>query len=103
MAYRVPSSTYRFQFNAGFTFDDARRVAPYLAELGVTDVYSSPVLRARKGSAHGYDVVDASMLNPELGGEEQFLEMQQQLRSLQLGFLLDIVPNHSCAAGSTAG
>ena len=98
MTSRVPTSTYRFQFNAAFTFDDARRVLPYLAELGVTDVYSSPVLRARKGSGHGYDVVDASMVNPELGGEGQFLAMQKVLRSLNLGLVLDIVPNHMAAS-----
>ena len=61
---RVPRATYRLQLNAGFTFNDARAIAPYLAELGISDVYASPILRARKGSAHGYDIVDAAALNP---------------------------------------
>ena len=96
--YRVPIATYRFQFHAGFTFEQARQVAAYLKDLGITDIYSSPVLRARKGSTHGYDVVDASMVNPELGGEEQFVELQKELQRLELGFILDIVPNHMAAS-----
>ena len=55
--YRVPRATYRIQFNAGFTFADAREIVPYLAELGISDIYASPILKARKGSSHGYDVV----------------------------------------------
>ena len=96
--YRIPVATYRLQFNAAFTFDRARQIAAYLAELGITDLYSSPVLRARKGSTHGYDVVDASMVNPELGGEEQFLALQKELQEQKLGFILDIVPNHMAAS-----
>ena len=96
--YRVPNATYRLQFNAEFTFDQARQIAAYLADLGISDLYSSPVLRARSGSMHGYDVVDASMVNPELGGEEQFQELQNELARLQLGFVLDIVPNHMAAS-----
>ncbi len=96
--YRVPVATYRLQFNAGFTFDQARAIASYLVELGITDLYSSPVLRARTGSMHGYDVVDASVVNPELGGEEQFAGLQAELSRLNLGFLLDIVPNHMAAS-----
>src|SRR5215212_9375955 len=96
--YRVPTATYRLQFNAGFTFDDARRIAPYLAELGVSDIYASPILRARRGSAHGYDVVDAAALNPELGSDEDFERLHQELRERHLGFLLDIVPNHMAAS-----
>ena len=96
--YRAPTSTYRLQFNAGFTFEQARRIADYLADLGITDLYSSPVLRARKGSTHGYDVVDASMVNPELGGEEHFVALQEELHEQKLGFILDIVPNHMAAS-----
>lgn len=96
--YRVPIATYRFQFHSGFTFEQARQIAAYLKELGITDIYSSPVLRARKGSMHGYDVVDASMVNPELGGEEEFTELQKELHRLELGFILDIVPNHMAAS-----
>jgi (1->4)-alpha-D-glucan 1-alpha-D-glucosylmutase len=100
--FRVPRATYRLQFNAGFTFDDARRVAGYLADLGVTDVYASPILRARKGSAHGYDVVDASALNPELGSDDDFNQLDAELKRNKLGFLLDIVPNHMAASAENA-
>src|SRR5436309_6462910 len=96
--YRVPRATYRLQLNAGFTFADARRIVPYLAELGVSDLYSSPILKARKGSTHGYDVVDANALNPELGTEEDFGRLSEQLKTLDLGFLLDVVPNHMAAS-----
>ena len=66
---RVPTSTYRLQLGRGFSLDDARLLAPYLRGLGVGDVYASPPLAARSGSTHGYDVVDPTRLNPEVGGE----------------------------------
>ncbi len=100
--YRVPRATYRLQFNAGFTFADARNIAPYLAELGISDVYASPILRARKGSTHGYDVVDANSLNPELGSDDDFDSLHQELNRLGLGLLLDIVPNHMAASAENA-
>ncbi|HEX5499136.1 MAG TPA: alpha-amylase family glycosyl hydrolase, partial [Thermomicrobiales bacterium] len=62
----VPRATYRVQLHAGFTFADARRIAPYLAELGVGALYTSPLFTARPGSLHGYDVTDYAVLNPEL-------------------------------------
>ncbi|HEX3068966.1 MAG TPA: malto-oligosyltrehalose synthase [Thermoanaerobaculia bacterium] len=96
--YRVPRATYRLQFNAGFTFEDARKIAPYLAELGISDVYASPILRARKGSTHGYDVVDANSLNPELGSDDDFDALHKELENQGLGILLDIVPNHMAAS-----
>src|SRR2546428_13342365 len=95
---RVPRATYRLQLNAGFTFSDARRIAPYLADLGISDLYLSPILKARKGSAHGYDVVDAVALNPELGTEEDFTALHAELRQRDLGILLDVVPNHMAAS-----
>jgi (1->4)-alpha-D-glucan 1-alpha-D-glucosylmutase len=95
---RIPTSTYRIQFNAGFTFEDARRIADYLHELGASDLYASPILKARKGSTHGYDVVDSTALNPELGTEEDFSKLHAALEKHQLGFLLDIVPNHMAAS-----
>jgi (1->4)-alpha-D-glucan 1-alpha-D-glucosylmutase len=95
---RVPLATYRLQFNAGFTFEDARRITPYLAELGISDLYASPILKARKGSTHGYDVVDANALNPELGSEEDFDRLHAELQERRLGFLLDVVPNHMAAS-----
>ncbi|GAC1429368.1 MAG: malto-oligosyltrehalose synthase [Thermoanaerobaculia bacterium] len=95
---RIPVATYRIQFNAGFTFEEARRVADYLHDLGISDLYSSPILKARKGSGHGYDVVDSTVLNPELGTEEEFTKLHETLEKLGMGFLLDIVPNHMAAS-----
>jgi len=100
--HRVPNATYRLQFNAGFTFADARRIAPYLAELGISDIYASPILRARKGSTHGYDVVDAAALNPELGSEEDFAALHDELKKRGMGLLLDVVPNHMAASHENA-
>ena len=65
---RVPRATYRVQLHAGFTLDDAAAIVPYLAELGVSHLYTSPVLQAAPGSTHGYDVVDHSRVSAELGG-----------------------------------
>ena len=67
---RTPRATYRIQFRAEFGFDQAAEVAPYLAELGVSHLYASPYLQAAPGSTHGYDVVDHSQVNVELGGED---------------------------------
>jgi (1->4)-alpha-D-glucan 1-alpha-D-glucosylmutase len=100
--YRIPTSTYRLQFNAGFTFNDARRIVPYLADLGISDIYASPILKARKGSTHGYDVVDAAALNPELGTEEEFDALHRELKQRNLGLLLDVVPNHMAASPENA-
>jgi (1->4)-alpha-D-glucan 1-alpha-D-glucosylmutase len=100
--YRVPRATYRLQLNAGFTFADARKIAPYLAELGVSDLYVSPILKARKGSAHGYDVVDAVALNPELGSEDDFNALHGELQRHDLGLLLDVVPNHMAASSDNS-
>jgi len=96
----IPVSTYRVQLRApddghpGFTFDDAAATAPYLAELGVTHLYCSPYLQAAPGSAHGYDVVDHSRLNSELGGSAGFERMLTACRAAGLGVVLDVVPNH---------
>ncbi|MEA2166505.1 MAG: (1-_4)-alpha-D-glucan 1-alpha-D-glucosylmutase [Thermoanaerobaculia bacterium] len=100
--YRVPRATYRLQFNAGFTFADAAKIVPYLAELGISDVYASPILKARRGSSHGYDVVDADSLNPELGTDDDFNALHNELQRHQLGLLLDIVPNHMAASSENA-
>jgi (1->4)-alpha-D-glucan 1-alpha-D-glucosylmutase len=91
---RVPRATYRLQFNRDFTFSDASSLVPYLAELGVGDLYASPYLKARPGSTHGYDVVDPTSLNPELGSERDYWRMVEVLRDHDMGQLLDIVPNH---------
>jgi (1->4)-alpha-D-glucan 1-alpha-D-glucosylmutase len=91
---RLPSATYRLQFNAGFTFRDARDLVPYLHALGISDCYASPVLQARAASSHGYDVCDHGRLNPELGGESGFDAFSDALRRRGMGLILDMVPNH---------
>src|SRR4051794_10029135 len=95
---RVPASTYRLQLNAAFQFESARALVPYLAALGVTDLYASPVMTARRGSAHGYDVADPTQISAELGGESAFLALTAALRERGMGLLLDIVPNHTAAS-----
>jgi (1->4)-alpha-D-glucan 1-alpha-D-glucosylmutase len=97
---RIPASTYRLQFNHHFTFERAHSLVAYFDELGVTDCYSSPVLKARAGSVHGYDVVDPTRLNPEVGTEEEFVAFARSLRERGMGVLMDVVPNHMCIAGS---
>ncbi len=91
---RIPSSSYRLQLHAGFTFDDASRVAGYLKDLGISHVYCSPYLQAAKGSLHGYDVVDHQKVNVEIGGEEGHTRFCGALEALDMGQVLDIVPNH---------
>ena len=88
------TSTYRLQLHAGFTFADAERVAPYLAELGVTHLYLSPVLQAAPESMHGYDVLDHTRISSELGGEEGLLRLAEVAREQGLGLVVDVVPNH---------
>jgi (1->4)-alpha-D-glucan 1-alpha-D-glucosylmutase len=90
----VPQSSYRLQLRPGFGFADAAGVAPYLASLGVTHAYLSPILQAAPGSAHGYDVVDHSRVSADLGGEGAFRDMVAQFRQHGLGVIADIVPNH---------
>src|ERR1039458_9303968 len=94
MMRRVPSSTYRLQLHANFTFDDAGRIADYLKALGISHVYSSPYLQAAPGSMHGYDVVDHEKVNEELGGEEGHKQFCERLQDVGLGQILDILPNH---------
>ena len=90
----LPSSTYRLQLHADFTFDDAARVIDYLSELGVTHVYCSPYLQAAPGSSHGYDVIDHTRVNVELGGEEGLRRFTAALKARGLGQVIDVVPNH---------
>jgi (1->4)-alpha-D-glucan 1-alpha-D-glucosylmutase len=91
-------ATYRVQLSGRFPFAAARRVVPYLAGLGVSHLYASPVLRARSGSAHGYDVVDPTEVSPELGGEDGLRELVAALRAHGMGLVADIVPNHMAAS-----
>lgn len=97
---RIPRATYRLQFHKDFGFDDAIRVLPYLAKLGVSHVYCSPIQRARPGSMHGYDVVAHTEINPELGGVEGFARFVDALKANGLGQLLDMVPNHMGVFGA---
>ena len=90
----VPVSTYRVQVRPDFDLDTAAELAPYLASLGVTHFYSAPLLAATPGSAHGYDVVDPTRVNPELGGADALDRLVAALRSVGLGLVVDIVPNH---------
>jgi (1->4)-alpha-D-glucan 1-alpha-D-glucosylmutase len=96
----IPRATYRLQFHKGFGFRDAAALAPYLARLGVSHVYASPYLKARPGSAHGYDIVDHNQLNPELGDESAFRDMVSAFRDSGLGQVLDFVPNHMGVGGA---
>jgi (1->4)-alpha-D-glucan 1-alpha-D-glucosylmutase len=90
----IPRATYRLQFHRNFPFEAVQPLASYLRQLGISHVYSSPILKARAGSMHGYDVVDHSRINPELGGEKEFRRLAETLRNNGLGIILDIVPNH---------
>ena len=87
-------ATYRLQFHAGFRFEDARRLAGYLHALGISHLYSSPVLQARAGSLHGYDITDHNRLNPEIGSYEDLEALTGELKSYGMGMVLDFVPNH---------
>ncbi|MEX0830612.1 MAG: malto-oligosyltrehalose synthase [Nitrospirales bacterium] len=97
---RIPLSTYRLQFNTGFTFLDAAGLIPYLHQLGITDCYASPYLKATPGSSHGYDVIDPTVLNPDIGTEADYQIFISALQEHGMGQLLDVVPNHMGIAGS---
>jgi len=90
----VPIATYRLQFNHTFTFKDALQIIPYLAELGISHIYASPVFKARKGSLHGYDIADHNMLNDEIGSYTDFENLIVKVNEYRMGWVQDIVPNH---------
>jgi (1->4)-alpha-D-glucan 1-alpha-D-glucosylmutase len=96
----IPDATYRWQFNHQFTLRQAAELVAYLHELGVSDCYSSPLLAARPGSLHCYDVTDHTRLNPELGSKEDFIAFASELKRRGMGLILDVVPNHMCIAGA---
>jgi (1->4)-alpha-D-glucan 1-alpha-D-glucosylmutase len=96
----IPRATYRLQLHKGFGFDDAAARAPYLQRLGISHAYLSPYLKARPGSAHGYDIVDHGQLNPELGDDDAFRRMSEALKSHSLGHIMDFVPNHMGVGGA---
>ncbi|HKG06064.1 MAG TPA: malto-oligosyltrehalose synthase [Pedobacter sp.] len=89
-----PISTYRVQFNKEFTFKDFLPVVSYLHELGIKTIYASPVYRAVPGSTHGYDVTDPNMINPEIGTLEELRKLSALLKSYNMFWVQDIVPNH---------
>ncbi len=94
MPSAIPVATYRLQLTADFDFDAAAAIVPYLKALGITHLYASPFMKARKGSTHGYDIVDHTQINPELGGEAGFGRLSEALKQHDLGLILDFVPNH---------
>ncbi|WP_041548104.1 malto-oligosyltrehalose synthase [Chamaesiphon minutus] len=91
---KIPTATYRLQFHKDYPFALARSIVTYLADLGISDIYASPIFKARAGSTHGYDVIDPTQLNPELGTAEEFAELIKEVQQYQMGWLQDIVPNH---------
>ena len=94
-----PRATYRLQFHRNFTLRDALALVPYLDRLGISHVYASPIMEARPGSTHGYDIVNHNRLNPEIGDEADFQAFVAALRERGLGLILDIVPNHMGVGG----
>ena len=97
---RIPRATYRVQLHAGFPFAAAAALAGYLEALGISDLYASPIFRARPGSLHGYDLVDHGEISPELGGEAGLDVLSAALGEHGLGLILDLVPNHVGVGGS---
>ena len=92
-------ATARLQFHRDFTLHDARALVPYFHRLGISHLYASPLLKARAGSTHGYDIVDPTIINPELGGEPALRSLVAELRRHDMGLILDIVPNHMGVGG----
>ena len=93
---RIPGATYRVQLTKDFTFRQATELVDYWHRLGITDLYAAPFLKARPGSVHGYDVVDPTALNPEIGTEDDLGQLHEALASHGMGLVMDVVPNHMC-------
>lgn len=100
-ALRIPIATYRLQFNHHFTFKQALEFVSYFQELGISDFYASPIMKAMPGSVHGYDGLDPNQLNPEIGNEEDFGLLIKGLKECGMGFILDIVVNHMSIASAS--
>jgi (1->4)-alpha-D-glucan 1-alpha-D-glucosylmutase len=96
---RIPLATYRLQFTPTFGFKNAQRIVAYLNALGISDIYASPIFKAKAGSTHGYDVIDPNQINPEIGGMEDFDELVKEAQKYDMGWLQDIVPNHTAFDG----
>ncbi len=90
----IPTATYRIQFTPSFGFKEAHKVVRYLADLGISHIYASPIFRARIGSRHGYDLVDPNQLNPALGAEDDFQRLLNEAQKHGLAWIQDVVPNH---------
>src|SRR5688572_33510905 len=99
---RIPVATYRLQITDEFTLHDALEIVPYLARLGITDLYLSPIFEATRGSTHGYDVTDPTRVRASLGGEAGLRALAAATRAAGMGILLDIVPNHMAASTENA-
>ncbi|MET0250354.1 MAG: malto-oligosyltrehalose synthase [Sphingobium sp.] len=99
----IPRATYRLQLTREFPFSAAQAIVPYLADLGISHIYASPITTARSGSTHGYDVVDPTRINPKLGGDAGFRDLVATLRDHDMGIVIDIVPNHMGVAGGENG
>ena len=99
---QLPLATYRVQLHKDFDFAKASAIVPYLARLGVSHLYGSPILRSMPGSNHGYDVVDHTQVNPELGGGVGFVALADALRGNGMKLVLDTVPNHMGIAAGNA-
>ena len=94
---RIPCATYRLQFNREFTFQQADEILDYLGELGISDIYASPLFEGGPQSTHGYDTCSFGKINPNLGAVEDFERLTTNLKKRGLGLLLDVVPNHMSA------
>lgn len=92
---KIPIATYRLQLTPAFGFKEAQEVVAYLSELGISDVYASPIFKAKSGSTHGYDVIDPNQINPELGGVHGFNQLIEGVKKRGMGWVQDIVPNHT--------
>jgi len=91
---RIPTATYRLQLHKNFGFVEVAKIIDYLHALGISDVYASPIFKARAGSMHGYDVVDPNQINLELGSNEAFAVVSGELQRRDMGWIQDVVPNH---------
>ncbi|WP_075882566.1 malto-oligosyltrehalose synthase [Candidatus Protochlamydia sp. W-9] len=92
----IPLVTYRLQFNQHFTFNQASKLIPYFKDLGISHLYASPINKSQPGSLHGYDLIDITQLNPDIGTEEEFFLFTESLRAMKMGLIVDFVPNHMC-------
>jgi (1->4)-alpha-D-glucan 1-alpha-D-glucosylmutase len=99
---RPVSATYRIQLNPSYGFTELGEIMGYLRDLGISHIYASPVFKARPGSTHGYDIVDPTELNPELGTREDFNRLIGKLRDAGIGWIQDVVPNHMAFDGTNS-